>query len=74
MSVEVEYEPPADVATSSVGMGMSGFSIWHWVERDCLWVKRKEHCAPGYQPGTGPTEPGRYDGQIVRWMCVPITD
>jgi hypothetical protein len=63
-----------ETVTSSLGLGLSGFCVWQWVESDQKWIKKKEYAAKGYQPGIGPTDPGRYDGQIVRWMCITITE
>ena len=53
---------------------LSGFCVWKWVASDQKWVKMKDYSAPGYDPGNGPADGGRYDGQIIRWASVIWND
>jgi hypothetical protein len=49
---------------------LAGFAVWKWDAKACRWHKIKDHIERGFDPGVGPTDPGRYDGQIVRWAGV----
>ena len=51
------------------GQSPFGFCVWQWVEAELRWLLMKDFSAPGSKPGGGPIEPGRYEGQIVRWPC-----
>jgi hypothetical protein len=53
---------------------LTGFAVWKWDAKSCRWVKIKNYVSPGFDPGTGPTDPGRYDGQIIRWAGVVWND
>ena len=53
---------------------LSGFCVWKWVAADQKWVKMKDYSEAGYDPGNGPADPGRYDGQIVRWASILWTE
>jgi hypothetical protein len=63
-----------DVTFTGHRNNLSGFCVWKWVASDQIWVKIKDYSEAGYDPGTGPTNPGRYDGQIVRWASILWTD
>ncbi len=65
-----------DVANASVGttkpladLGV-GAALWEasagsWSMIDC-------GCIDGYEPGPAPTEPVKYDGQILKKLCQPV--
>jgi hypothetical protein len=62
-------EPKLTIPTGSVLS--SGSCLWKWVASQAEWVILEDRSASGYGPGFGPGQPGRFDGQIVRWASVP---
>lgn len=66
-----DAEPDDDQITSSGSRPTGGIAIWSWDIAIALWNLVEDKSEPGYEPGSGPTGPGRYQGQTVRWASVP---
>lgn len=74
MSIKGEIIINIDQTFTGHGHKLSGFCVWKWVASDQKWVRIKDYSEAGYNPGTGPEDPGRYDGQIIRWASITWTD
>ena len=50
---------------------VTGHGIWSWDTTVSIWILIEDKAEPGFEAGPGPTGPGRFHGQTVRWACVP---
>jgi hypothetical protein len=51
-----------------------GHGIWSWDINISIWIMIEDKSEPGFEAGPGPTGPGRFHGQTVRWASVPKLD
>jgi hypothetical protein len=77
MPVEVEAQPKRRTVTlqrsTTAATNLAvGAALWESVAGE--WVLLKCGCAAGYEAGSPPSEPGAYEGQIVRKVCEPIAE
>ncbi len=73
-SIKSDITIRIDETITGHGHKLSGYCVWKWVASDQKWVKMKDYSEAGYAPGTGPTDSGRYDGQVIRWVSLIWTD
>lgn len=68
-------EPVAELVAQTAGRtvhpNVTGSAFWRWTAPQAQWVMAEDRSEPGFEAGIGPTQPGRFDGQTVRWMSVP---
>jgi hypothetical protein len=50
---------------------ISGVSFWKWTASAAKWIMVEDRSDPGFVPGMGPTQEGRFDGQTLRWISIP---
>lgn len=63
---------PSAVTTGHTGApSLSGVAFWKWTASESQWIMVDDRSEPGFEYGDGPTQPGRFDGQTVRWASVP---
>lgn len=70
-----DVERPMKQAFSDGAGGFSaksGVSIWKWTAAHSKWELVEDRSAPGFESGQGPTQAGRFEGQVVRWASVPV--
>ena len=48
----------------------AGYGIWKWDASRSSWQLIEDRTQAGARPGPGPSGPGRFDGQVVRWAAV----
>ena len=51
----------------------AGLSIWKWSAGSAQWTILEDRSEEGFHPGTGPTQGGVFDGQVVRWVSVAVS-
>jgi hypothetical protein len=74
----VNYEIPNAAASTSRPLNTikgsgdlgAGAALWESVAGD--WKLIKCGCAQGYEVTGPPTEPGTYEGQILKTLCEPV--
>ncbi len=64
-------EPPQSHSNFSQ---VHGHGIWSWDITVSTWLLIEDRSEFGFEIGLGPTGPGRFHGQTVRWACVPKRD
>jgi hypothetical protein len=60
---------PAKAILDSRDLGV-GAVLWESVAGE--WKLIKCGCSEGYEVTDAPTEPGMYEGQIVKTLCEPV--
>ena len=65
--------PPNTIITIQDSFLLAGFSIWTWDATLLVWALVEDKSGADFEPGDGPTGPGRFHGQTVRWASVPST-
>jgi hypothetical protein len=53
---------------------LSGHGIWSWDHTIAIWTLVEDKSEPGYSPGNGPSDPGRFHGQTIRWASIIIEE
>ena len=73
MPASDEIQGEREIATftekPSKDLGM-GSALWESVAGE--WVLLKCGCAAGFEAGSPPVDPGKYEGEIVRKFCEPM--
>jgi hypothetical protein len=72
MSVmEQSQQPRLNTTGTTTHLTASGFSFWRWTVSQSTWTMIEDRSESGFEPGKGPAQDGRFDGQIVRWASIP---
>ncbi len=70
---DVEQPMKLEISDGAGGFSAkSGVSIWKWAAAHAKWELVEDRSQPGFESGRGPTQPGRFEGQVVRWASVPV--
>ena len=68
-SAAVSTARPARTIADSRDLGV-GAALWESVAGE--WKLIKCGCSEGYEVTDAPTEPGMYEGQILKTLCEPV--